>query len=76
MPCKEQREKLRNEFWLYRFCTASFDPKLSHEVIRDGGKRKGDFEPSWQDEKDCLCIVEFSPTYNPETRLFSADIIG
>jgi len=41
-----------------------------------GTKRKGDFEPYWQDEKDCLCIVEFSPTYNPETRLFSADIIG
>jgi hypothetical protein len=37
MPCKEQRETLRNEFWLYRSCTASFDPKLSREVIRDGG---------------------------------------
>jgi hypothetical protein len=41
-----------------------------------GTKRKGDFEPYWQDEKDCLCIVEFSPTDNPETGLFSADIIG
>ena len=41
-----------------------------------GTKRKDDFVPYWQDEKDCLCIVEFSPTDNPEARLFSADIIG
>jgi hypothetical protein len=30
----------------------------------------------WQDEKDWLCIVEFLPTYDPEARLFAADIIG
>jgi hypothetical protein len=39
-------------------------------------KRKDDFEPYWQDEKDWLCIVEFLPTDNPEARLFAADIIG
>ena len=27
-----------------------------------GTKRKDDFEPYWQDEKDWLCIVEFLPT--------------
>jgi hypothetical protein len=26
-----------------------------------GTKRKDDFEPYWQDEKDWLCIVEFLP---------------
>jgi hypothetical protein len=41
-----------------------------------GTKRKDDFEPYWQDEKDWLCIVEFLPTDNPEARLFAADIIG
>jgi hypothetical protein len=41
-----------------------------------GTKRKNDFEPCWQDEKDWLCIVEFLPTDNPEARLFAADIIG
>jgi hypothetical protein len=41
-----------------------------------GTKRKEDFEPYWQDEKDWLCIVEFLPTDNPEARLFAADIIG
>ena len=41
-----------------------------------GTKRKDDFEPDWQDEKDWLCIVEFLPTDNPEARLFAADIIG
>jgi hypothetical protein len=41
-----------------------------------GTKRKDDFEPYWQDEKDWLCIVELLPTDNPEARLFSADIIG
>jgi hypothetical protein len=39
-------------------------------------KRKDDFEPYWQDEKDWLCIIEFLPTDNPESRLFAADIIG
>ena len=41
-----------------------------------GTKRKDDFEPYWQDEKDWLCIVEFLPTDNPEARRFAADIIG
>jgi hypothetical protein len=41
-----------------------------------GTKRKDDFEPYWQDEKDWLCIVEFLPTDNSETRLFAADIVG
>jgi hypothetical protein len=41
-----------------------------------GTKRKDDFEPYWQDEKDWLCIVEFLPTDNSEARLFAADIIG
>jgi hypothetical protein len=40
-----------------------------------GTKRKDDFEPYWQDEKDWLCIVEFLPTHNPEARLFAARII-
>jgi hypothetical protein len=39
-----------------------------------GTKRKDDFEPYWQDEKDWLCIVEFLPTDNAEARLFAADI--
>ena len=41
-----------------------------------GTKRKDDFEPYLQDEKDGLCIVEFLPTDDPEARLFAADIIG
>ena len=41
-----------------------------------GTKRKDDFEPYWQDEKDWLCIVEFLPTDDLEARLFAADIIG
>src|SRR5260370_28165727 len=41
-----------------------------------GTKRKYDFEPYWQDEKDWLCIVEFLPTDNPEARPFAADMIG
>jgi len=41
-----------------------------------GTKRKDDFEPYWQDEKDWLCIVEFLPRDNPEARLFVAGIIG
>ena len=41
-----------------------------------GTKRKDDFEPYWQDEKDWLCIVEFLPTDDPEARFFAADIIG
>ena len=41
-----------------------------------GTKRKDDFEPYWQDEKDWLCIVEFLPSDNPEAGLFAADIIG
>jgi hypothetical protein len=41
-----------------------------------GTKCKDDFESYWQDEKDCLCIVEFSAIDNAEARLFSADIIG
>jgi hypothetical protein len=41
-----------------------------------GTKRKDDFEPYWQDEKDWLCIVEFLPTDDPEAWFFSADIIG
>jgi hypothetical protein len=41
-----------------------------------GSKRKQDFEPSWQNEKDWLCTVGFLPTDDPEARLHSADIIG
>jgi hypothetical protein len=41
-----------------------------------GTKHKDEFEPHWQDEKDWLCIVEFLPTDNPETRLSAAEIIG
>jgi hypothetical protein len=41
-----------------------------------GTKRKDDFEPYWQDEKDWLCIVEFLPTDDPEARFSAADIIG
>jgi len=41
-----------------------------------GPKRKDDFEPYWQDENDGLCIVEFSPTDDPEARLFATEIIG
>jgi hypothetical protein len=39
-------------------------------------KRKGDFEPYWQDEKDWFCTVEFLPTDDSKARLFAADIIG
>ena len=41
-----------------------------------GSKRKNDFEPYWQDEKDWLCTVEFLPSDDLEARLYSADIIG
>jgi hypothetical protein len=41
-----------------------------------GTKRKNDFEPYWQDEKDWLCTVGFLPTDDPEARLYSADVIG
>ena len=41
-----------------------------------GTKRKHDFEPYWQDEKDWLCTVGFLPTDDPEARLYSADIIS
>ena len=41
-----------------------------------GSKRKNDFEPYWQDEKDWLCTVEFLPTDDPEARLYCTDIIG
>jgi hypothetical protein len=41
-----------------------------------GTKRKHDFEPYWQDEKDWLGTVGFLPTDDPEARLYSADIIG
>lgn len=41
-----------------------------------GTKRKHDFEPCWQDEKDCLCTVGFLLTNDPEARLYSADIVG
>jgi len=41
-----------------------------------GTKRKNDFEPYWQDEKDWLCTVEFLPSDDLEARLYSADIIG
>jgi hypothetical protein len=39
-------------------------------------KRKDDFEPYWQNEKDWLCTVEFLPTDDSDARLFAADIIG
>ena len=41
-----------------------------------GSKRKNDFEPYGQDEKDWLCTVEFLPSDDLEARLYSADIIG
>jgi hypothetical protein len=41
-----------------------------------GTKRKDDFEPYWQDEKDWLCTVEFLPSDDPEGRVFAADIVG
>jgi len=41
-----------------------------------GTKRKDDFEPYWQDEKDWLCIVKFLPADHPEARLFAAGMIG
>src|SRR5260370_3443600 len=79
MPCKERLEAPRYRLWLYRPCTASFGvgslKRLGGLAIL-GTKRKDDFEPYWQDEKDWLCIVEFLPTDNPEARVFAADIIG
>jgi hypothetical protein len=41
-----------------------------------GTKRKHDFEPYWQDDKDWLCTVGFLPTEDSEARLYCADIIG
>jgi hypothetical protein len=41
-----------------------------------GTKRKDDFAPDGQDEKDWLCIVEFLPTDDPEARLLATHIIG
>ena len=41
-----------------------------------GTRRKHDFEPCWQDEKDCLCTVGFLLTNDPVARLYSADIVG
>jgi hypothetical protein len=41
-----------------------------------GTKRKHDFEPYREDEKDRLCKVGFLPTDDPESRPYSADIIG
>jgi hypothetical protein len=41
-----------------------------------GTKRKHDFEPYWQYEKDWLCTIGFLPTDDLEARLYSADIIG
>ena len=51
---------------MYRLCIASFDPKLweKGDLAMLGTKRKDDFAPYWQDEKDWLCIVEFLPTDN------------
>ena len=40
-----------------------------------GTKRKHDFDPHWEDEKDWLCTVGFLPTDDPEARRYSADII-
>jgi hypothetical protein len=37
--------------------------------------RKDDFKAYWQDEKDCLCTVEFLPAH-PEARAYTADIVG
>jgi hypothetical protein len=39
-------------------------------------KRKDDWEPYWQDEKDWLYTVEFLPTDDPEAWLDGVDIIG
>jgi hypothetical protein len=41
-----------------------------------GTKRKHDFDPYWEDEKDWLCTVGLLPTDDPEARLYSADIAG
>jgi hypothetical protein len=46
---------------------------LSSSLTTLGTKRKDDFEPYWQDEKNWLCTVEFLPTDDPEARLFTAE---
>ena len=70
---------LRNTLTLYRPCTASLSARILEqwEILTSmATKCKDDFEPYWQDEKDWLCTVEFSPTDDSEARLFAADIIG
>jgi hypothetical protein len=48
---------------VYRPCIASFEAELQEpETSTMGPKRKDDFEPYWDDEKDWLCTVEFLPT--------------
>ena len=62
---------------MYRLCIASFEAELQEpETSTMGSNLKDDFEPYWDDEKDWLCTVEFLPGDDPETRSFSAEIIG
>jgi hypothetical protein len=63
MPCKERLETPRYRLWLYRPCTAGFGVgslKRLRDLAIVRTKRKDDWEPYWQDEKDWLCTVEFS----------------
>src|SRR6266481_6161043 len=59
MPCKERLGTPRCKLWLYRPCTASFSVgsvKRLGDLAILKTKRTDDLEPSWQDEKDWLCI--------------------
>lgn len=38
--------------------------------------RQDDSKPSWQDEDDWLCTVEFLPSDDLEGRVFAADMVG
>ena len=55
---------------MYRECWVKI---LTSSLTTLGTKRKEDFEPYWQDEKNWLCTVEFLPSDDPEARLFAAD---
>ena len=41
-----------------------------------GTKRKHGFEPYWQNEKDWLCTVGFSPTDDPEARPYPRTLLA
>jgi hypothetical protein len=62
---------------VYRPCIASFEADLQElETSTMGSKLKDHFEPYWDDEKDCLSIVEFLPRDDPEARSFFREIQG